>query len=131
MKITKFRTNKQSEIDGVWVDAGEGLRLLIARQGNARYNESMRRHGSPLVPQIKSGSVSIDQAEQVTCRAMAETILLNWENLQDENGVNVPYSTDQAYKYLLEMRDFRDLVQELSNTVQNYREAQAGDMAGN
>lgn len=35
--LAKLKTNKKSERDGVWVDYLEGSRLLIARNGNARY----------------------------------------------------------------------------------------------
>jgi hypothetical protein len=131
MRISKFRTDRRAEEDGVWVDAGEGLQLRIARAGNPRFLEALRRLGAPLLPQVRTGTISEEASEDVLCRAMAEAILLNWGNLQDDDGKDIPYSREKAYQLLLEVRDFRLLVTELSQNVNLYRGEQTQRIVGN
>lgn len=131
MRISKFRTDRRAEEDGVWVDAGEGLQLRIARWGNPRYQEAMRRLGSPLLPQIKTGTISEQASEEVLCKAMAETILLEWKNLQEEDGSEIKYSREKALELLRDVRDFRALVVDLSQNVNLFRAEQARDIVGN
>lgn len=131
MRISRFRTDRSAETNGVWVDAGEGLHLLIARAGNPRFQDAMRRLGHPLLPQIKTGTISEETSEGVLCRALAETILLNWKNLQDDDGKDIPYSVEKATQLLLEVRDFRSIVIELSQNVNLFRNEQTREILGN
>lgn len=115
MKISKFRTDVKKEQEGVWIEIGDGGKLLIARLGNSKYLHRQRELIKPHVRAIRTGSLPIDKQLEILLRNYSETILIGWEGIQDEKGLEVPYSQQKAYEYLLDLRDFRDMVTELAS----------------
>lgn len=132
--INKLRTDRDAEKKGVWVEAGAGLRLLIARLGNPEYNKYLNTLLRPLRAKLGGvGEINPADIEEVTLRAIAEHILLGWENLTDTvNGeeVPVPYSKQKALE-LLQIPDFAEIVTGFSRKAELFRLEQVKSAEGN
>ena len=61
---------------------------------------------------------------------MAEGILLDWKDVVDEQGNQVPFSKELAKRYLLADTDFREFVAEFSDDSAKFRSEYIGDLAG-
>ncbi|MDH3377783.1 MAG: hypothetical protein OEQ39_12615 [Gammaproteobacteria bacterium] len=121
MKISTFATDLDLEEKGVWVDIGDGGKLLIARLGNPRYQEAVRRLSKPHKTQIRNKTISEDLSDELLLKAMAESILLDWKGLEDDKGKVIKYSTETAFQLLRDLRDFRNLVVELATEQAAFR----------
>lgn len=131
MKISNFKTDAKAELEGVWVDIGEGGRLKIARAGNANYNQAYRDKSKPHWTAIRAGALPLDELLKITVACMAEFILRGWDGIEDDAGNAVPYTVETATDYLLTVRDFRELVTNLSEQQSLFRAVAVEDATKN
>jgi hypothetical protein len=134
--FNQFATDPNLELEGVWHPIGPALRTLengspdpesvpqvkVARSQN-------KRHGRMLVALYEANKAILDakdeaadkRNEEITGELMANTIFLGWKNLTFQ-GTPVPdgYDLDWAKK-MMAVKDFRDLVNSLSNQQAPYR----------
>ena len=121
MKISTFATDLDLEENGVWVDIGDGGKLKVARMGNPRYQEAVRRISKPHKTQIRNKTISEDLSGELLLKAMADSILLDWKGIEDDKGKPIKYSADMAYTLMRDLRDFRNLVVELATEQAAFR----------
>jgi len=140
LNINSLRTDKAKVNNGVWVEDDHGARFLIARWAN----ENMREFVRPILEErkrvlglrevndenMKLWQKELDAAE---VKAMAQTILLGWEGIVDDDGQPVPYSHEQAYAWLSdpELEDLTLWIKTQSQDVDNYRKEQLADQSKN
>ncbi len=98
--LNKFRVDAKKSAEGVWTPWLEDIELLIARQGNPKFQEFIQAERS----QPKRKMTERDEADW----AYANTILLGWKNVEID-GKKVPYSPKKAFELLQdpELADFR------------------------
>jgi len=121
MKISKLKTDSDLEVNGVWVDIGDGAEILVARIENPRYKERLRTLGKQYRHTMTRGMLPIEVQEELLYQTASETILLDWKGITDDDGKNIKYSQKKAYELLKEVRDFRDIVFEISETMNAYQ----------
>lgn len=135
MKISKFKFNRDDSVNGVWFNGPDGLRLLIARANNVRYRDFMDAQMRPLVRSTRDKALDEDAAKaeltRIDAKAHALYVLRGWENLQDEDGHDVPFSPETAETYFNEMPDFLQLVKSYSLDLDAFRSAGQADSRGN
>lgn len=116
-----FKTDKNAEITGVWHDLIDG-KIKIARFNNPVYQKVLRRLVTPHSQVLNTGSEEAQELlTKLTTEAMAEAILVDWEGLQDE-GVDLPYSKENAFAMMVKYPDFREIVSQKATTLKFYRE---------
>lgn len=131
-RISNLETDDQKVQSGTWIDFGAGARIKIAKVGNDNYTRVMRRLGKPIVRQARLGEESEeDNLRPIFIKVVARTILLDWENILDDNGVIVEYSIQQAEQFLTDLPEFYDLVMEAAQDVTNFKPDPEEDEAGN
>ena len=119
--IELIKTSVQKETDGVWVDfAGIGLR--IARARNPKYQEVLRSLVEPRKKDIRDDKLDIEDFNKILDEVRAKTILLDWKNLQDNDGKEIPYSSEMALKFFRdpELKDFYKFVMAVSDDADQY-----------
>ena len=130
MKISAFKTDRTRETQGVWVDIGDGARLLIARLNNERYKQVFLNVSKPYKTQVRMGTLEESLAEDILCKCYSKAVLLGWDGLQDDEGKDVQYSEEKAYELLRTLPDFRQLVEDFATARELYRQeeiVQAGN----
>lgn len=95
-QLTKYRTDQRREEDGVWVDFADGIEFLIARIGNPKYEEYLRKIGKPYRHQMRANIMDSRELEQLSKKAIARHILLDWKNVTDEDGNPLPYTPEEG-----------------------------------
>lgn len=116
-----FGTDKTKEQEGVWHDLGDDLRMKIARIGNPNYQKRFQALSKPHRRAIRRGTLSDDVAEKLMIQCLAETIVLDWEGLE-ENGEPVPYSMDEAIRILTDYPELRNYINDIANELEGYQE---------
>lgn len=128
--------NKQFSVDtsleekGVWIQMDEETKVLIARNGNAKYREVMTKRTAPFKAAIRNNILPEKTAEKILIEAMADAILLGWEGMK-ESGADVPYTRDKAVEMLTKYKEFRDFVSETASQVEIYKQQEDAASAGN
>jgi len=113
----EFNFSSDKELNGVWREIdSQGTKILVARAGNRKFEafleKIMMEHRSRLRV-LRGEGIDPVVREELTNRAIAETILLGWEGLT-ENGVTLEYSKAEAKRLLETYRDFKNIVVEES-----------------
>ena len=123
MDLSNLKTDTALTEDGAWIDIDTTTRIKVARYGNKKFKERLRRLMKPYSRMIDQGTMPDDKADELLVDAMANSILLDWEGLE-LNGEKVQYSIDQAKAFLSdpELQDFRELVVSLSNDLEAFRQ---------
>jgi len=128
MDLCRFKSDRSAEDDGVWVAldgsaAGDGASVKLARIGNRRYREAMQRRMKPYRRALRAGTLEDATAERITAEVLAETVLLDWRDLELD-GTPLAYSPERARELLLDpaLRDFRDLIVEMASDIELYRQ---------
>lgn len=138
MKLGSLKTDLEKVEKGMWIDNIPDMGNLILHVrpiGNPDY----RRLYGQLVeatPRDKkrAGMVTdYETKQQIAGRALADTILLGWENLDGDDEQPIAYDPALAKKYLLdpEMVAFRDAVSWAATVAQEQSIGSAKDNAGN
>jgi len=116
-----FGTDQNKEKEGVWQDMGDGLKMRIARIGNPNYQKRFQALSKPHRRALRRGTLSDEIAEQLLIKCLAETIVLDWEGVE-ENGETIPYSVDNAIRILTDYPDLRNYVNDIANEMEGYKE---------
>lgn len=130
VKLSRFVTDKTKETEGVWVDVGGGLRLKLARMGNANYTTALL--GSKYFGR-SSKIIGIDAKGAVDDmrNAVAEYIILGWEGLVDDDNQPIPYSVEKAREILRDTPEFYRMVLEYAEDIELYRKTAKEEVLGN
>ncbi len=120
---TAFATVTPVEIQGVWMDGPGDIKLRLARWHHPDHKEYLRVARSER-PDISEAEVT----ETIMIPSIAKCILLDWQNMQDENGVDIPYSQEMALDLLTQSRDMADQIVSMAIEGEAYhREKEAED----
>jgi len=130
--IGNMATDQGMENEGVWVDCPGGLRLRIARMGNANFRQYVMKHRKVIQRQMQFGGMEEDvsQLEEISLRGMASEILKDWENMVEKEK-KIKYSSDEAYRLLKEYPEFQRLVEGLAEDVELFRGEEEAKALGN
>lgn len=115
-----FGTDKTKEQEGVIHEMGEGLKMRIARIGNPKYQKRFQALSKPHRRALRRGTLSDEIAEKLLVQCLAETIVLDWEGLE-EDGVEIEYSTENAVKILTDYPELRNYVNDIANEMEGYQ----------
>jgi hypothetical protein len=120
--INDIKTDINKEVEGVWVDFASGIRLKIARARNPKYTELLQSLVEPIKLEVRNGKIDAEKFAEILFEVRAKTILLDWKNIE-ENGVEVPYSSEKAMEYFKnpELKDFYNFVIIISENADQYK----------
>jgi len=121
--IESIKTSVEKEIDGVWVDFAMGIQLKIARARNPKYQELLRKLIDPVRVEIRDDKLDIKDLNNIILEVRAKTILLDWKNIEDKDGKDIPYSPEKAIEFFKnpELKDFYTFVVTISENADQYK----------
>ena len=125
-----YYADKTKEIEGVWEETDGGIKLKVARINNPTYTKVLNRLLKPHNRSRRRGSMSDELLNKLITKAMAETVLLAWENLKEDDK-EMKYSVAEAERLMTEYPDFRDIVMDIASDMDMYRSTQDEESAKN
>jgi hypothetical protein len=117
--ITNTFLNDNDAENGVWVEFFEGASLRIASTENPKYKAALAK-------QARANKIKLDGdphpdtvrlTTQITCRAMADHILLDWKGITTGDGKEFPYSKANAFEALSKSPQLRDFVSDQAGSA--------------
>ncbi|ACL59903.1 hypothetical protein [Methylobacterium nodulans] len=137
MKLKAFKTNSALLEQGRWVDdipESGNLRLRVRGLGNVDYRTLLDRLVDAIPREKRLRGIDPRERDRVTGEAMAQTILLDWDNLYEDDAeqVKIPYSPELA-KELLTNPDYARFYRAVlwaANLVADESEADLKDAEG-
>jgi len=117
----EYSTDEKKETDGVWETIGDGCKVRVARANNSNYNKWFTRLTKPFKQQLRRDTMPEKKSEEILIKLMAKTILLDWEGMH-EDGVELEYTEENAIHLLTEYKDFRQQIDDLSKSIELFRE---------
>ena len=106
-----------------------GVPLTIARANNDKFKKLFRTLTKPYQREIDRGTMSNEDAEAILCKALAQTVLLDWD--QEKMPGNFPYTKENAESLLKNDPDCREFVMSVAKEAENFYASEAEDRLGN
>lgn len=125
----RFKTDRKSETEGIWLDYGDGQRILIARanRANRAFQAESQKFFRKYRQQFKHGVIPDEVQEKIAYEAYAKTIVLAWEGIRAEDigekgQEEVPFTFDNCVKLFRNLPDFFDDLQTQAQEKENFLE---------
>lgn len=132
-KITEIMTDMEKVENGVWVDYAAGIKLCIASINSSQYKKYRSRLLKPYLRQVRSKAMTADEILDVLKPAAAKYLLIDWQNIEDEEGNTIQYSPDKALEFFTDpaLSDLYGFVLETAGENEVYRQELVEDAEGN
>lgn len=118
-------TKKQT--DGVWAKFG-GSKFLVASTGSTKFQRILNRLQAPHRKKIEKGTLDPKISKEILCTAMSEALLLGWADVVDGDKKPVEFSSDLAFKALMNNDDLREYLSEFSQDLENFRAEETAEL---
>lgn len=105
---------------GAWVEFG-GSKFLVCHSSNLKFQRTFARLQQPHRSKIEKGTLDPAISKEIVCKAFSQALILNWEDVVDSEGADVPFSTESAYEALTNNPDLVEYIQEVSNNLAYYK----------
>jgi hypothetical protein len=120
-----FETNEDRELDGfdlIIYDGDVEIKFVLARAGgsNRKFANRLQALTRPYQRSMENGTMPEDKAAALMAQAIAETIILDWENVADRNGDMMEYSPARAKQLLIDLPDLRQIIMEEASKASNF-----------
>lgn len=128
-----FGTDKNLERDGVWVDYGNGIKILLACAGGAnhRYSKTMERVMKPFMRQIQTKTIDGDLLHKLLREVFAEAVILGWEGVVCAEGKPLAFTLENAISLLEDLPKFYEDLKAISEDFQVFKNQVKEDNAKN
>lgn len=125
---SKFGTVKNAETDGVWVDVvanedGSVCRVKIRRSGrrNKDYVKSFEKHTKPY-RRANLDKLDPEVDAKIMRAVLLDSVIVGWENVQLEEGANIPFAVEACEKVLAELPDLQDFIISKAGEIETFQE---------
>lgn len=113
-----FKTDKTLETEGRWIDYGDiGASFKIASADSPLYRKFMAEQLRPYRVQIDNDTMAQKDVQRVMLAGFVCCILKDWKGVTDENGKELPFTTENAKKV---MEDLPVLFNDLMKQARDY-----------
>lgn len=134
----QYATDKKAEKQGVWVDFGQNedgsvIKFKISRMSktNKKYTKRLEAQTKPFRRAIELETMDDALAEKIFMEVFVDTILLDWQNVNDRDGKPLKFSKENAMKLLEELTDLYEDLQEKAKKASLFREEALDEEAKN
>ena len=98
----------------------EGSTFKIASVNNIKYQRLLSKLRYPYRHKLEKGSIDPKILLDIMCKSLSKTILLDWSNVVDSDGHDVPYSIEVA-EQALKNSLFREFVIAVATESENFK----------
>lgn len=124
----QFATDTNKENDGVKIEYpankdGSIPSITVRRTGraNKRYSKALNTATKPHRRQIDLGTFDDEASEKLFKKVFVDTIVVTWENIQDEKDKEIPFSKENVMALFDKLPDFYEDVQRRSGDISLFR----------
>lgn len=127
MNIYKhYQTNDTAHL-GTWTKWGsDGAAFKIARASghdNPKFKNAMERTLRRYKNEIRLEVLPEEVSAEATYEVFADTIVLDWRGIQDENGGDLPYTRENVIRLFREIPELFDEIKTFAVDRQQFQDA--------
>lgn len=133
-----FKTSPKAETEGVWKDFpankdGTVPAFRIARMAatNPAYQKRLEAIAREFRTELTLDVFTEEQSKEPMLEVFVDTILIDWRNIQRNDGTVIEYSKDAAKALMNELPDLYTLLREYAAKISTFRETELLAKAGN
>ena len=135
-----FGTDKTLEKTGIWLEylddenpdaPPERIRIAYAGGANDAFLKRMEALMKPLKHQIQHEVVERVRLEAIVRQVYADTVVLAWENVRDENGAPIAFSKENVLDLFQRLPHLYDDIVKQSQRLTLFRKEVREAIAGN
>lgn len=116
--LSKYKTDKTAEEQGVWVVLADEIEVKVARLNNKSARDLRRQLEKPY---RNMSSIPDAANEEILIKVIARAVLKDWKGVTDEKGQAQSYSADLAEKLFREFPDFLNDVVSAAMTRETFQ----------
>jgi hypothetical protein len=121
-----FGTEKQYETEGVTLDFGVAkFRIRRAGGSNRRFLAALSSKLRPHRRALEAGTMSDETAEDMHKEVYFETVVVDWENVTDREGNQLPYTLENFKKVMRDLPDLWNTLRVEADNMKNFQIAEA------
>ena len=134
-KLSEIKIDKTKAEEGVWFKHHMGFEFLVARLGNQKYKDFLAKLARKKGRRLMRGTPDIALAEDLVRQAVARHIVLDWKNIEDEEGALIPHSPEKCLEiisnpeYDILYREILEFAQDEDEFCEKIMEESAGNSA--
>lgn len=113
-------TDKKAFADSKWASFEEA-KFLIAPTSNLAFQRTFARLQAPFRKKLEKGSLDPKISQQISCEAIADSLLLDWKDVFSPDGKAVAFNKELAQKLLIQRPDIREFVMEFALELENFK----------
>lgn len=124
-----FKTDENLEKTGIFLEYGmasngEPIRIKICRSGggNIAFGKSLDAQFKPYRRALQMDTLDNGVAERLLKKVFVDTVILGWENVEDENGEMLSFTKENVLKILDDLPELWNDIREQSAKAVLFRE---------
>ena len=124
----QFKTDQLRETKGILLEYGAnadgtiiGIRIARAGGANKRFEKRMEGETKPIRRQIQNETIENAAVLKMMHKVWAETVVLGWENVQEEDGKVIPFSVSACIDLFERLPDLFLDIREQSQRMALFR----------
>ncbi len=94
--------------------------LARMAETNREFQLAMATALAPYSAEIRLGVFKNEKKQEIFNNVFAEYIVKGWENIQDREGNNIPYSKDACVSLLNDLPDLYDVLYKFAGEISNF-----------
>ena len=132
-KLNALRTDPNKESSGVWIDYEDDIKLKIGRMNSPAFEKFIADRQATSIGRYRRAKQTDAERDKLIEEAVANTILLDWKNIQDEEGLDIPFSKEKALEFFRDpgLRDFYRFVLIEASQADNFKKDVLEQSSGN
>lgn len=134
-QLHKYRSDTKAMREGVWVDFGDpndpiSFKLAFFSGGLAEAVQALPPKERQLA---RDNRLPAKELLELIYQATSEHVILDWRNMQDEEGEPIPYSIEKAEEIMRDERlgELHEFIFEVAKDRATFRETQLRESEGN
>jgi hypothetical protein len=118
--LSKFRFDMDKSVQGVWVPFAADIEVKIARLYNPEFNRYYAEIREPHLTRLRNKNGQDKTGAELMKDAVANCIIKDWKNLQDDDGKTIKYSPEKALEIISDEANalFYDFILDVAGTLQ-------------
>lgn len=122
-----FAVDRDAAENGKWFEIAPGIEFKIRRH-NSKHVSAVQRK---LAAKYPNGQPPSSETEDFALRVLAEGVIANWRGVADENGNEISYSPEMAYRILKEYPDLAEMVSTITMDMNRFRTEEDEELVKN
>ena len=132
-KLSQFRLDNETSVEGIWVKFGAGIEIKIARMNNPEFVRHYDEISQPFLSQLRKRTAGRETTVDLMRDAVAHCIIKDWKNMEDDSGKAIKYSPEKALEIINDPANviFYDFVLDVAGSAHLFFEKQKEEAVKN